>query len=352
MIYPALVIDNATFYTTGTIRVRIQNYFYGTMIWDLSQNTSAVTDGYNATTKTHQDFDAYVFSPIGGGKNYGIFYLPEPNTKGFVAFTGNAVERGNSCFWMGSVFEPTMSGKTLDSINIPSDQISANGANSDGFVNGSKNSDIYDGALVIRLKSTAIKNLTAQTNPDADALNWEKNNTENLIVINKDKILIHHASTYDNSQKELTFQEINLSPDTTTITLSSKNNSSDTAKTAKLQLLNNGSFGFNLSMTDVNNKVSSSISSLDGIMIIDNTIDKNVSNISMNSSGIAISYNDASINLDTDATISTTSGNVYVVGKEIHIGQGNARVVTTSSGSGSYNFENGLILDASETIFG
>jgi hypothetical protein len=354
MIYSAIVINNSEFFTSGTIQVRIQNYFYGNMAWDLSQNTSAVTDGYDANTKTHKDFDAYVFSPIGGGKNYGMFYLPEPNTKGYVAFIGNPIERGNKCFWLGSIFEPTFypNSKNLESINIPSDKISSNGKKADGFIDGTQNSDVYDGALVIRLKSTAVKNSSGKTAPDSSSLNWENSNTENLIVINKDKVLIHHPSAYDASQKELSYQEIIISPETTAITMSSKQNSGDIAKTTQLTLLNNGTFGFDLSVNDKNKSISSSISSIDGILSINNTIDKNVCNIIQNSDMISISYNKSSIVLDNDATISSTSGNVYVVGNKVHIGNGNESILTTTSAPGSYNFSNGLVIDVSSVIYG
>lgn len=354
MIYNALVIDNSSFFKTGTIRVRIPNYFYGEMHWDLSKSPSDIADGYDKTKNTHKDFDAYIFSPIGGGKNFGAFFLPEPNTSGLIAFIGNAIERGNKCFWLGSIFEPTFrkeeDQQNLDNINIPSDKLTANGPNQDGFVNGGKNSEIYDGALVLRLKSTTIDDIQ---NPTSDKLDWEKNNTENLVVINKDKVLIHHSSLYDTSQRELSYQEINLTPDVTTITMSSKANSTAIAKTSILSFLNNSSgFGFNLSVTDPIKKLTSGISSLNGKLVINNTIDKDTTSITQDFSGINLAFNGNTIAINKDSvSIAAEKSVIYIIGKEVRMGQGNGHILTSTS-VGTFNSDNGMVITASGTLFG
>jgi len=362
MVYTALVMDNSSFIKTGTIRVRIQNYYMGEWHQDLSGSPADINDGYNASSKTYSDFDAYVFSPIGGGKNYGLFVLPEVNTHGVIVFTGSVHERGTNCFWLGTVFTPTFdTTNNITNINIPSDKVSANGIETDGFAagipnfeNGGTTSAAYDGALVLRLKSTAIV-MDDQKNIKSDPLNWEKSNTENLIVLNKDNVLVHHSSAYDTNQKELAYQEINLSPNGSSFSMSSKSSISDSAKTALLKLVNDSSdLSFTLSVNDPKNNIVNSIAVVDNSITI-NSIGGNNSIVTIGDDGITMKYNNnASINIGSggDITIST-GGTIYINGDSVHMGTGNARVLTTNSGAGaSFNTDNGMIITASSSIFG
>ncbi len=177
MIYPAIVLSTENFLKNGTIRVRIAQYFFGQMIWDLSTNSDFIKLGVNEGSGTHNDFDAFVFSPIGGGQNYGVFLLPQENTKGLVAFMGNTTERSSTCFWLGSLFQPEFNTSgTLQSINFPSDKPQSNGANSDGYVNGNTNLENPDlnGALIIKLKSTDYNPQETDKEKVKNALNWGK----------------------------------------------------------------------------------------------------------------------------------------------------------------------------------
>jgi len=361
VIYNALVMDNADFTKTGTIRVRIQNYYMGEWHQDLSSHTTDINEGYNAEAKTYSDFDAYIFSPIGGGQNYGLFILPEINTHGIIAFTGTPLERGTHCFWMGTIFTPTFdTNGNINNINIPSDKISSNGVAADGFISGSPNfenglstSAAYDGALVLRLKSTAIM-LDDQKKIKSDPLNWEKSNTENLVVLNKDNVLIHHPSAYDTNQKELAYQEINLSSTSSSIIMSSKSSVSDSAKTAFLKLANNSAdLSFTLSVNDPKNSVVNSITVIDNSVTIKNSGSNN-STITVGDTGINLKYNNnASISVGNGGEITIyTSGAIHINGGEVRMGTGNARVLTTNSNIKTYNCDNGMVITASDSIFG
>jgi len=356
MIYPAIVLDNSMFLKKGTIRVRIANYYLGKMTWDLSQNTNAITEGVDTKTFRHKDFDALVFSPIGGGKNYGMFFLPQVNTKGLVAFEGNMIERGLKCFWLGSTFDPVYSEdkQNLNSINFPSDKVSANGPGEDGFYSQKSNLEESDlnGAFIMRLKSTSLED---PTNPgqSVDKINWDKRNTENLVVINKNKVLIHHADSYDEEYNEKEYQEISIEDGNVSVSSIYKNG--DNTKSASFKLekdTDKNTLGFSLSISDPENKAVNSIVATEKKLTLTTTIDQDSSVMEQSAKGITFSFNKNVVALGKDGiSINADKQKVHIVASEVHLGPKNGYIVTTNF-PGSFNLPNGMIIQASDTIFG
>jgi hypothetical protein len=197
VIYSALCIDNSKYYEKGTITVRIFAYYNSIrtskgkskQIDDLSSGAFKTegTDHNLITENLSEDFEALVYAPIGGGRNYGIFMLPQINSRGIVAFLD--ADFGKP-IWLGSYFQPIRNPnnyKDIQAINFPSDK-EEDGTNKDGSVAGSANMDnSMDKTIVIRTKHT-----------DSGNLDWQTQDTENLVIINDTKIKAKHITEWDN----------------------------------------------------------------------------------------------------------------------------------------------------------
>jgi len=230
MFYDAICIDTANYINTGTIRVRVfalVNYprtkenGETTGLDDLSKVPEIIKLGENEEGKT-LDANAMVFAPFGGGRNYGMFYLPQVNSKGLITFIDGDIQKP---LWVGSYFE----GKhkvgdydSIDYINSPSDDVENDGVDKDAYANGSKNftnttspsvSNITD-SLVIRTKHTTM------SKSDGDKMDFQKQPTKNLIVINNTSITIRHYTAWDNG-KAKKYQEIKLNDINLQTTISS-----------------------------------------------------------------------------------------------------------------------------------
>lgn len=180
--YKAIVIDNKQFYIDGTIFVKIE-------MFNLDKPND-LSSPYNAEIFTKQEsygcLKAKVFSPMAGGRNYGIFYLPQINSKGIVA---NFAADPMDFIWLGSFFEVVdivrENGETKYTINAPNNDIKVD--DRDLISGGIKNSpDISEEAIIIRTKST--------DSSTEEGLRWEELHTNNLIVIDKNKIEITRAT--------------------------------------------------------------------------------------------------------------------------------------------------------------
>lgn len=356
MIYPAIVLSTENFLKNGTIRIRIAQYYMGNMLWDLSKEPDFIKLGVNEKSGSHNDFDAFVFSPIGGGKNYGVFFLPQENTRGLIAFMGNTTERGNTCFWLGSIFQPEFENGKLQTINFPSDKPDSNGASSDGFNEGATNLDTTDlnGALIIKLKSTDYNSQETDKEKVKTGLNWEKSNTENTIVINKNKIIIHHSSQYDDKQVEQTSEEILL--DSNNIRLTIKKQLEDAKKNKTVEFIlnktNTDELGFTLYSENLEAKTKNAITSLDNTISLTAINQENSTNIDITSTDVTITSKKNTLLIDNKGiTLNAPDTTVYLNAKEVRLGTEDSRVVTTTY-SGFFELPNGMVIRSSDKIFG
>ena len=339
MIYKAQVISNSDFLTKGTIRVRISKYFFGAFK-DLSEHPELITEGLyysvdsQGRTLKHQDTDVKVFSPIGGGNDYGMFFIPQVNTEGLVLMLGEAFETSNEFIWLGSMFE--MKNNT---IKMPSDKMST----VNGVENGISNLDVINGALVIKLRST---DLVDQTNPEdsAENLNWETRPIENLIVINKNKVLINHSDGLGSNSV------IELDNDGAEITYVS-----DTAL-GKIGINKDGSFFLQSNkfeedkFTSITSKTADTIEmmTVNGDSTSTLTLAKDTTDIIVNNGSA-----NSSIGIGTNGITLKTSESVYVDSDEVRLGPDGLRVVLAAVDDSVSSCEvDGLTLKFSKSVRG
>ena len=226
MIKSALVINNSTYFETGTIRVRVFEHYLAprfTMdgdkkipvsVDDLSTKPSMIDEGKLKDPVTgailegpdhpNQDFNAWVFSPMGGGTNYGMFHLPQVNERGIVAFLDGDLHKP---VWMGSYFTPLANDReypnyVVEQISTPNDDITGT---KDGVGYEIANKDRPSGdpnAIIIRTKHTEL--VPKGSDYDAEKLNWQNQTTENLVLLGSDQIRVRHYSDFSNDK----YQEI------------------------------------------------------------------------------------------------------------------------------------------------
>jgi len=193
MTYPAVVIDTSPFFEKGFIWVRVDEFYHGKKTRDLSENPKEIEDTEDPNRKgSRLVTPARIFSPLGGGRNYGIFFLPQVNERGLVTFI-----RGDhkKAIWLGSMFE----GKWKDDeyateyVNVPSDDMTKEGEDSDGSLAGESNmeaTDPFGTNIIIRTKRTI-------SDGTADNINWQKRPTSNIISIGEEGIKIKHFNKDD-----------------------------------------------------------------------------------------------------------------------------------------------------------
>lgn len=235
MIYDAIVLDNTTYLTTGTIKVRVFAFYLGPRfsydasgkktplpeIGDLSKGPYLIDEGKWKDTEgnvgsgleqPHQDFDAWIFTAMGGGQNYGMFHLPQVNEKGVVSFLDGDIHKP---IWMGSYFEPLLDltkypKEEIEEINIPSDNILDDSGS--GFVKGNKASATSDpNAIVIRTKHTTLK--PQGSDYDSSKLDWKQQPTENLIVISNDAIRLRKFEESGKDGKISGYSDVSVTKD-------------------------------------------------------------------------------------------------------------------------------------------
>ena len=96
MLHECLVIDNSNFFKNGTIRVRIKTFVLdSSSMMDMSldpgesinyfANLRYELDRTGAKVLKYDDEDVLVASPMGTAFDYGLFYIPQINTRGIVA---------------------------------------------------------------------------------------------------------------------------------------------------------------------------------------------------------------------------------------------------------------------------
>ena len=207
-LYSAMVIRNDHFFKYGTIRVRIFNWYMApNFVNGEVQNTDDIsTDEFMAKRDgnlsesgfedideiTHEDFECLLFSPLGGGKNYGLFALPQVNTKGAVAFLDGEWEKP---IWIGGYFNPIKDEnfKTIG-VNIPTDRPDQEGPDTNGAKDGEKEIEGNEGTIIFRGKRTWHND---DDTSDLIPLSFENVRTDNLIVIDNDNLIrLRHFTKY------------------------------------------------------------------------------------------------------------------------------------------------------------
>lgn len=252
MVYEALVIDNANFAKKGTIRVRIQQRCATpTLMRDLSENPKRSIDEFGnqqyvtrngENVFTYVDTDVKVSSLMGGGYDYGIFYLPQPNSWGLVAQIGdpwNESSRDNFV-WIGALYQRNA---LTGNIHVPnSDLVSSK----DGVEGGNAFSSNFSSTFIMKTKTTEIAGGAENINQEESkkTLNFKNRPTENLIVIDKDQIQIIHNVLDDTESKAV--ETIQIDRDGFIINYNNK----EKGQNSFFKLKDNGDFEINKEADD------------------------------------------------------------------------------------------------------
>jgi hypothetical protein len=268
MFYTALCLDNTHYFETGTITVRIFEYYnrprlyrdkdgnvISSRIDDLSSDESLLTEAdkfvKEPTTKVSGDFEAILFAPFGGGRNYGSFVMPQINEKGIVTFLDGAFSKP---LWMGSYFDavrnPEKYGE-VQGVNIPNDDPSKDGIE-DGAVDRESNlldSENEKPSIIMRTKHTVSDSV--------DNMNWKEKKytpTENLVVMNDKKLRAKHFSEWDSDGIPTKHQEVMIFEDGDKETIKLEVTNSGDSKQGILKLTEDG---FNITLLQDGDSVSS-----------------------------------------------------------------------------------------------
>lgn len=187
MVFEALVINTDTFFERGTIVVRIPKFYFRTMQWDLSEeypnfmdDSEEDADGYT------KDFEAFVYSPYGGGSNFGTFFLPQVNQRGIVMAMDNKL---NKLIWLGSFFKPERNDNwEVEKVDVPTDDMNQEGENGYGVLNAEPNmvGNEKETNFIARFKTT--------DKSSAEGLTWEDRPTSNIISIGDNGFYVTHFS--------------------------------------------------------------------------------------------------------------------------------------------------------------
>lgn len=366
-IHKAIVTDNSDFYLTGKIRVRIQAFYNEPLNFDLS--TSFVAANYNNDLML--DSMALVHTPIGGGNNYGLFVLPQINSVGLIQFLGGDIKQP---VWMGSFFNPEYNDKNeVFRVNVPNDQPLVEGAGSDGILKGSGDSSAKKktkggpGSIVLRTKTTSSPGSGSSADPKK--LDFNKQRTENLVVLSEEEIKIIHFSEWKNkgsgqeagdSADLVQFEEITVgmykeygpSGNITKqypqidIKVTDKNNNPAAITTTGIKVT---SEEVSLEVTSKANKTTSKISSTaKGINISSlNTNTNETTNYAMDPAKVLITNKTVSVVIEAkDVAVSAPEGIVRLSGKEIYLGDGGGYIVVRDAKL-PMRMEDGTILKCS-----
>jgi hypothetical protein len=239
MIYSAIVLSNENYFSTGCVKVRVFNWYLGSRwkydsngniispaeIDNLASDPTMINEGDMQSGPT-QDFLCWVYSPMGGGINYGMFHLPQVNERGLVSFIDGDLHKP---IWMGSYFRPLLDNtqypkQVIDQINAPNDDITGK---KDGASYQASASAVPAGdpnAIILRTKHTT---LTPSGNSyAANDLDWEQQTTENLVLLGSDQVRVRHYSNFNDGiyQEIVMKQGADSAPIITTSVVDNKNN--------------------------------------------------------------------------------------------------------------------------------
>lgn len=309
--YRAIVTDTDCFAETGTIKTRISIFNDGNSKSDLFSNF----DKEKFEKDIEKDTFTRIFLPFGGGKDYGMFKLPQVNSIGIVQFID-----GNAKFpiWMGSFSTLVKSDNSVKSC-YPTDLNKT-------LSNSSSSSFEDENSFVIKTKTLKFDDEDLSTG-------YLKNyDVENSMIMNSKKLqLKHNGKEYKSGAL---FEDDNVQ---IFVEKDSSNN---------IKIDSNG--------TEINSSGKSSISSKNYIINLKSEKENVYSTIEETPSKITISVNNkAKITLKN-----TSNGSeVGVSADTIKIGATN-NLVLGSSGSylvaspvvGTMTLEDGTILKAIENI--
>jgi hypothetical protein len=138
---------------------------------------------------------AFVCSTFGGGEGYGMFCIPQVNSRVIVSNIDNDLY---SYVILGSIFD-----NKAGNIPLPGD----NGINSPNITENSRKITDINGSLVISMKHTELKDPLNTNDETKKMLDWKQRPVENLLVLNRNgSIIQHNILDKDTSKGNLLFE--------------------------------------------------------------------------------------------------------------------------------------------------
>lgn len=356
MFYPAIVLDNNSFPSTGKIRVRIQKEYSNSindLNWDLVNKPSFIAEGNEDPLLAYnQDFDVYVFTPFGGGENSGMFALPRVNTKGLVTKMGGP--NSTEYIWVGSYFE-----SSLGRLNIPSDKIYDTFKT--GAAYGSYTLDDQND-IVLRTKSLNIPTTWKPTD-STDSFNWKKQKTDNIVSLGRYKIKITKIDYVDSSLTPKIYEDVYIGEETKykedgsidKVERKFQIQCVDTKVVANKQLFSEYkqmADSFSLYVYNENTqKVTSIAFDNTGVITIKANKGSDISaEIKVSSTDIILTDGNTSVNITKDKVSLKADKEIALDANSISIGGGEKKVVCSNSDLVSFKTLDGLILSTSTKI--
>ena len=226
-IYECVVVDNTCFWKNGRIKVRINRDNQGLEDFakdpKKSRNFNKEKYGENDDENLegdgvidHDDY-AELSTCMGGAYDAGVFYLPQPNTKGLISTIYTAGAYKPRYVWLGALIptypenpalRPTDKNDYIETINIPSDSLD----NKNGYNNQKENfvkTENKNHAIVFKQKETywskkdgIVQDLINDEEETKKSIDWKEAPTLNMAVIDKSRTFIVH-NMYDKDDNYL-----------------------------------------------------------------------------------------------------------------------------------------------------
>lgn len=348
MLLTALVLDTNSFQYTGKIKVRIQKYCVLPVEWDMAHPTNTdgevILDGYDASSGYSGDFDAYVMSPFGVGKNSSLYFLPRVNSKGLVSPLGG--HDSKLFVWVGGIFDKDATGE----ISTPSQSFE-----------GEQKAEVNKNAFVFRTKTTSMS--PDYSNINRSLFNWDLKLTENLIIIDENKIHIRHFSEYDDKGVPVVYSDVYIgsafissggTPDKGKYEEIIKIEVVDKKEAGKekTNVINISQSGTKLKYTNNEEKAENTLTIDSASLSMVSTINKKTSTYKQTGENISIFAENTVIKLEKENIHLSADKAVLIAAKEVRIGGSNAGVLVTESAGDSFRFVDGEIARKSKFIFG
>lgn len=340
MIYECLVIDNKNFFVNGTIRVRIKSLSMDrNMMTDLSEDPiKKIRDDSEQVIQRrkdkeelkYNDQDVLLMTSIGGAYDYGVFFLPQPNTYGFVEDLAAPHDNTGKIryVWIGSA---SLFNNVTKTANIPSDDL----VNPNGFNEGEMNlQDPYAG-LVFKQKETHISESVTNIDENcSDNLNWKVRPTLNMFVVNGEKIWVVH-NNFNEDGEQVGQSQIQLTSEGVNINYFNQESSCN----AQFVMNNDGSFNIMNENSDEDAKVTNILSADSTSVSLTHTDNSASMGLYMGSdqNGSAscnLNFKGKSDKIPTELTMGSESGIMINSASNISINPGSNCDVTLGTGQG------------------
>ena len=346
MIYECLVIDNQCFWKTGRIKVRIsKGVGQLEFLKDMSINPQESLEDFSGFKITDPDTDetdiietdsyAELSTCMGGAFDAGVFYLPQPNTRGLVAEIPVAGSTPRYV-WMGALIQTDpVNGPLANQVLAPNDRfLKENSEEEQNLMNSmdSPNLDVPENAnhtFIFKQKETSIARDDSgeiDYEQSKETLDWKKAQTYNLAVVDKSRVFIIHE-IYGEDGEQVGTAKISIN-NTDGVVVSFDKTGEDEEYNSKLVLDTKG----NCSLTNTAGKITNKFEATPEDLIVYHANDKFNAQLGMTQD---INNGEGRIDLVLKRNASSVESSISIHKDEA--GGANDTIDITSSGNISIN---------------